>query len=306
MANSEASYVKVDMGDDDSQRMTKSRVISIGGPCLALLSIIAISTFTFMVPRTSVAENTSLVGLPSSLRYAKKPSHMVPSLASLPGGHWKNLALAGIEASNRCDKGASAKTWFSNMDRPSRDVLVKAYYEFKKMEDIKVGQLPPMGFWDPAGFSTDLEPGKILFYREAELKHGRVCMLASLGFLVGENFHPLFGGDIDVPSYIAFQETPLQAFWVAVLLLIGIPEFQYSVPTFVEPTNATFSIVPDRIPGDLGFDPLNLKPKDEKELEMMQNKELNNGRLAMIATAGMVVQELVSGEKLLDTVQKLR
>ena len=37
-------------------------------------------------------------------------------------------------------------------------------------------------------------------------------MLASLGFLVGENFHPLFGGDIDVPSYIAFQATPLQAF----------------------------------------------------------------------------------------------
>ena len=36
------------------------------------------------------------------------------------------------------------------------------------------------------------------FYREVELKHGRVAMLASLGFLVGEQFHPLFGGDINV------------------------------------------------------------------------------------------------------------
>jgi hypothetical protein len=39
----------------------------------------------------------------------------------------------------------------------------------------------------------------------------------------------------------------------------------------------------------------------------MQNKELNNGRLAMIATAGMIAQELVNGEKILPTLQeKLR
>ena len=30
----------------------------------------------------------------------------------------------------------------------------------------------------------------------------------------------------------------------------------------------------------------------------MQTKELNNGRLSMIGVAGMVAQELVSGEKL--------
>ena len=33
----------------------------------------------------------------------------------------------------------------------------------------------------PAGFSTDASEGKIKFYREVELKHGRVAMLASLG-----------------------------------------------------------------------------------------------------------------------------
>ncbi|CAB1097303.1 LHCP [Ectocarpus sp. CCAP 1310/34] len=47
-------------------------------------------------------------------------------------------------------------------------------------------------------------------------------------------------------------------------------------------------------PGDLGFDPLNLKPKDQAGLEKMQTKELNNGRLAMIGIAGMLVQELVN------------
>jgi light-harvesting complex I chlorophyll a/b binding protein 4 len=46
------------------------------------------------------------------------------------------------------------------------------------------------------------------------------------------------------------------------------------------------------------FDPLGLKPKDVAGLEAMQAKEINNGRLAMIAMAGMVVQELVTGNKL--------
>lgn len=27
-------------------------------------------------------------------------------------------------------------------------------------------------------------------------------MLAALGFVVGEQFHPLWGGNVDVPSYI--------------------------------------------------------------------------------------------------------
>ena len=54
----------------------------------------------------------------------------------------------------------------------------------------------------------------------------------------------------------------------------------------------------DHQAGDLGFDPMGLKPTDAKEFAEMQTKELNNGRLAMIAIAGMVVQEGVTGAKL--------
>merc|ERR1711871_754862 len=174
-----------------------------------------------------------------------------------------------------------------------------------------MGELPgvtePLGFWDPLGFCSDekLTEGKLKFYREVELKHGRVGMLAALGFVVGENFHPLFGGDIDTPSYLAFQQTPLETFWPAVVIAIAIPEI-YSVFTF-EPVvrrvksdavGQTWAIRADHESGDLGFDPLGLKPADPAELKEMQTKELNNGRLAMIAAAGMVVQELATGSKL--------
>ena len=49
-------------------------------------------------------------------------------------------------------------------------------------------------------------------------------------------------------------------------------------------------------PGDLKFDPLNQKSKlDETGWVAMQNKELNNGRLAMMGIAGMCAQEAVTG-----------
>jgi light-harvesting complex I chlorophyll a/b binding protein 4 len=156
--------------------------------------------------------------------------------------------------------------------------------EVEKVEEIKVtvlekaknmaGVTGPLDFFDPLGFCTECTEGKLCFYREVELKHGRVAMLASLGFIVGEQFHPLFGGNIDVPSYLAFQQTPLQTFWPAVVAAIAIPEV-FSVFSFNSPLGGEpWSVRADRESGDLGFDPLGLKPEDAKELKEMQTKEL--------------------------------
>merc|ERR1719265_325187 len=248
---------------------------------------------------------------------------------SLPGaGPWKDLALAGIQDANRCSRDVSmnanaVKSVLDGMgakDKAKVRMLVKAEREAilnipdSPSDVLKAGALPPLGYWDPLGFSTNLPTGRLLFYREVELKHGRICMLASLGILVAEKFHPLFGGDIDVPGYIAWQAIPISAFWIAVSAAIAIPEVGYSIPTFNTPDDGenyidayTFTMKTNRIPGDLGFDPLGLKPSDPKELLELQNKEINNGRLAMIATAGIIVQELINGQKVFDTLdEKLR
>merc|ERR1719359_608892 len=61
------------------------------------------------------------------------------------------------------------------------------------------GALPPMGNFDPAGFTEGKSVAELKMLREAEVTHGRVSMLASLGFLVQESFHPLFRlGDKDI------------------------------------------------------------------------------------------------------------
>merc|ERR1712110_42238 len=191
---------------------------------------------------------------------------------------------------------------WSLVNERTKERLLKVIDEVKYKSSMLAGVTAPMNYFDPLGFSTTVTAGKLLFYREVELKHGRIAMLAALGILVGEQFHPLFGGDIDVPAYLAFQQTPLEKFWLAVVAAIAIPE-TFSVQTFQDidegrPQGGWWKIKTDHVPGDLGFDPLGLKPTDPKELKTMQTKELDNGRLAMIAVAGMVAQEIVTGQKL--------
>jgi len=169
------------------------------------------------------------------------------------------------------------------------------------------GVTEPMGFFDPVGFSKDVSEGKQRFYREVELKHGRIAMLAALGILVAENFPVLFDGEVDAPAVYAFQQTLQMEFrkepsfiYGLILFLIAIPEV-FSVYTFNNPAGGEpWSIREDHEAGDLGFDPLGLKPTDPAELKEMQTKELNNGRLAMLGAAGMLAQEFVFPDKIID------
>ncbi|KAJ1444389.1 chloroplast light harvesting protein [Pelagophyceae sp. CCMP2097] len=166
------------------------------------------------------------------------------------------------------------------------------------LDGVGITEFP--GFFDPLALSDGKSDARVKYFREAELKHGRVAMLAATGFLVGEAFHPLFGGNIDVPSYLAFQQTPLQDFWPVVVAAIGAIEFATSVPTFENPAEGGWwTPKPSAVAGDLGFDPLGLKPDSKGEFTEMASKEINNGRLAMLGIAGMVAQELATGAKIL-------
>ena len=136
------------------------------------------------------------------------------------------------------------------------------------------GILPPVGFFDPLGFCMSCSVGKLCFYREVEIKHGRAAMLASLGFLVGEKFTPLWGLDPDVPSYVAWKQAPLESFWYAIVAAIAIPEmmsvFDYQDTKYEGGERWAMRTDTDRQEGDFGFDPLGLKPDDPDKLFELQ------------------------------------
>ena len=61
----------------------------------------------------------------------------------------------------------------------------------------------------------------------------------------------------------------------------------------------------DYLPGDLKFDPLGLKPEDDEEFAIMQTKELQHGRLGMLAAAGFLAQEAVDGQGIIEHLQSM-
>ena len=170
------------------------------------------------------------------------------------------------------------------------------------------GSLEPTPDFDPLGFAKGADLQMMIQYRESEVQHGRVAMLAAIGMLITEEpfeIHPLFGGaDHDIgPAIRHLDEVRAVApgFFELLALVVGGFELNRAVtgwnnPLFVYDSGKTFQ--DGYYPGDVNWDPLGLKPEDPAEFADMQTRELQNGRLAMLGVAGMVISELLSGKEI--------
>lgn len=151
--------------------------------------------------------------------------------------------------------------------------------------------------FDPVGFSDTFD---VKWMREAEIKHGRVAMLACVGFVVTSSF-VLPGATVEADSLKAVYTAP-PALWAALLFLAGYAESsgysgtpvgfgQTAVPKAGGISMLNMFQDSERVPGDFGFRAL--YPADAAGQRQLQLKELNNGRLAMFALGGMVHHNLV-------------
>jgi len=136
----------------------------------------------------------------------------------------------------------------------------------KSTYENEIGVLPPIGFFDPLGLSTDLTPEIFEQYRTAELKHGRVAQLAVIGYIAPEIFR--WPGEIayglkfeDIPNGVAAIDAIPAFGWVQMAFAIGAVDFYGFLGDFEE----------------------GKKTVGEDSLEVLQTKELQHGRLAMIA-----------------------
>ena len=156
-----------------------------------------------------------------------------------------------------------------------------------------------VGF-DPLGFSKTKED--LWNYREAEVKHARLAMLAAAGWPLSElwdktlaktlGLTPIVGADDRAPSILnggLGKISPL--YWIFVILGTGLIEF---FALSQRRANVEY------IPGKLNFDPLGVYPKNDEGKEWMQLAEIKNGRLAMIAITAFAFQEAVTKVGVID------
>ena len=157
-----------------------------------------------------------------------------------------------------------------------------------------------VGF-DPLGFAQS--EADLMNYREAEVKHARLAMLAAAGWPLSEVFdkkiafamhmNPLVDAADRAPSVLnggLGKVSP--AYWVACLGVAAAIEF-VGISKSKSGDEGYF-------PGNFGFDPIGAYPKDEAGQQRMQLAEIKNGRLAMIAIFAFAIQEAVSQVGVVD------
>mmetsp|Transcript_13108 Transcript_13108/g.16552 ORF Transcript_13108/g.16552 Transcript_13108/m.16552 type:complete len:234 (-) Transcript_13108:26-727(-) len=163
------------------------------------------------------------------------------------------------------------------------------------------GYVGDVGF-DPANFSSRWS---MEYLREAELKHGRVCMLAWTGWVavdLGARVYPVPDGWADINSlaahdaFVTVDPSDPQGWWASplanLLYAIAIPElYQFKRVNEMMTEGKT-----SRAAGDLGWDYLGyLKDKSQEDVDKMKLAEIKHARLGMMAFSGVVAQSIICG-----------
>jgi len=157
----------------------------------------------------------------------------------------------------------------------------------------EVGAQAPLGYWDPLSIlqmkNTEEESdAQFAWWREAEIKHGRISMLAVVGYIAtytglrlpGMENVPYGLGAFDGSLYErgGLAETNL---WITVTTVL----FLECVVRDVTETG--------KHPGDYlnGFGEQRWDFRSDEVKKNQRAKELNNGRAAMMGILGLVVHE---------------
>lgn len=152
-------------------------------------------------------------------------------------------------------------------------------------DDTVIGITAPVGFFDPLGLSVGKSDDVMNLYREAELKHGRVAMAACLGwYLDASGVHPAFDNSLSNDPLEAAQQLPAVG-WAQFVLGCGAIEWLAQ----------QIKDRPGYVAGDILGASYWVDNSDDGWVDY-QNKEINNGRLAMLAFMGIFTQDLLFGE----------
>uniref|UniRef100_A0A7S2WN16 Plastid light harvesting protein n=1 Tax=Eucampia antarctica TaxID=49252 RepID=A0A7S2WN16_9STRA len=175
-------------------------------------------------------------------------------------------------------------------------------------------RVPPLG----RALLENAQPSAVKWFQNAEIKHGRIAMVATIGFLsqkLGVHFPLYFGPTgsncfspasdqawlLSKTTGVTFSDiaaaAPLDA--VKMVPLSGWAQIFFGAAVFECVAYHRQWNLGAEIPGDYGYDPLGFTQReggwDSKELTKLRMMEIKNGRVAMMTIAAWVSNEMIPG-----------
>merc|ERR1719350_1748700 len=162
------------------------------------------------------------------------------------------------------------------------------------VNEMEIGAVAPLGYFDPLGYITDEET--FTRYRAVERKHGRIAMMAMLGTFVHNNKWT-FDGYLSPSQNLKFSDIDEGIGGLFQIPVVGLAQI-LAVCALVELAWWPAS----QLDGDYGVRLGTLNDWEEQPAKEVRQKnaELNNGRAAMMAIAGVFTQEVVTGQSLME------
>jgi Chlorophyll A-B binding protein len=138
--------------------------------------------------------------------------------------------------------------------------------------------------FDPLGISQYFPMD---YLRESELKHGRIAMLAAVGYItvdLGVVVHPLGQGLTSASAHDVMAEKLVLGNALVFICLFEMVSY-IAVSEMLQGSG--------REPGDFNFGSKYLEGKSAEQVKKIKYNEIMNGRLAMFAFGGMVTQSVL-------------
>merc|ERR1712241_374356 len=152
----------------------------------------------------------------------------------------------------------------------------------------ELGVQAPVGFWDPVGFTSEGNVEDFPRRREPEIKHGRVSMLASMGYITPEITGKI-PGSLSPSKGLAFADIPNGLGALSKVPTLGWAQI-VAYCAFCEISGMNNRA---EAPGDFGWKLLTSADPEEKKKKLAA--EIAKGRLAMMAIIGMFFQDGLTG-----------
>jgi len=215
------------------------------------------------------------VGFPTFLGKVADPEERKKKLAAeLANGRLAMMAIIGMFFQDGLT-GSAWGDWTLYTDSPLRAF------------ENELGVQAPMGFWDPIGFTRDGDVEAFNRRRGIEVKHGRISMLATMGYITPE-LTGKFPGYLSPSAGLQFEDIPNGLGAISKVPAAGIA--QIVAYAFFCEFQSGFKAGPD-----FGWKPPGLATNDPELKTKRLNAEIANGRLAMMAIIGMFFQDGLTG-----------